>query len=273
MRTKMRAREIYAKAIVVAASLAMMAGSCNHTPPTTRPVQDSDLEQARARLLVSYSNFKSYGLTDPDEIYKTKLSPDRQALFEAIVRALFVELEDASGNPKGRRAIDFAEAVHGIWGVRPGDTEGRRMFRMSMRFRSGIREALTRSSNIPPASFGHVLLPVAQGGDDDPAFTGFDFKEGSAVVTFRQAGPRPTLQISLLSNDERVGEIDLDFDSGCGPPPIKRCHCRPANSDVGAHAASGDDNHLPMFNARVPFFTNALQSGWINTAAHCRESY
>jgi hypothetical protein len=266
-------RYALSKALVVAASLVMMAGSCHNGPVTPRPVQDSDLDQARARLLLSYSQFKSYGLTDPAVVYATKLSPDRQALFDAIVRALFVELEDSSGNPTGTRVIDFADAVHGIWGVRTGETEGRRMFRMSMRFRNGIRNELARSSNIPQASFGHVLLPVAQGGDDDPAFTAFDFKEGSAVVTFRQAGPRPTLQVSLLSNDEHVGEIDLDFDTGCGPAPLKRCHCRPANSDVGAHAASGDDNHLPMFNARVPFFSTALQSTWSNTAAHCKESY
>lgn len=267
-------RTLY-RAFVVAAGIAVLTAACRHNPPVTpgSTIPDSDLDQARNRLLLSYSQFKSYGLTDPQEVYATKLSPDRQALFDAIVRALFVQIEDRSSNPTGKRVIDYVDAVHGIWGVRIGETEGRRMFRMSMRFRNGIRNALSDSSNIPSASFGHVLLPVATGGDDDPAFTGFDFKDGGAVVTFRQAGPRPTLQVSLLSNDEHVGEVDLDFDSGCGPPPIKRCHCRPANSDVGAHAASGDDNHMPMFNTRVPFFSNGLQSKWSNTAAHCKESY
>jgi hypothetical protein len=240
---------------------------------TAQPSLDADLQEARDRLLLTYAAFKGYPLKNPQEIYAQKLSADRQALFDAVVRAAFVQLENAQGEPTETRVIQFVEAVHGIWGVRPGEKEGKRMFRVSVRLGPGARKALRASSNIPESSFGHVLLPVAKGGDDEAAFTKFDIREGGDVVTFRQSGPRPNLQISLLKSDERVGEIDLDYDSGCGPWPIKKCHCRPANSDFGSHTGADGENHASMFNARVPFFSSTLTSTWSNSAAHCKDSY
>ena len=240
---------------------------------TAQPSLDDQLQDARNRLLLSYAAFKGYPLTNPRDVYSQKLSPDRQALFDAIVRAAFVQLEDSAGKTTGTRVIDFVEAVHGIWGVRAGEKEGRRMFRVSVRLSPQTRASLDGSSNISKNFSGHVLLPVAVGGDDDPAFSAFEIRTGSEVVTFRQHGPRPNLQISLLEKDERVGEIDLDFDTGCGPWPIKKCHCRPANSDFGSHAGAGGESHAKMFNTRIPFFSNALSSAWSNSAAHCKDNY
>lgn len=233
---------------------------------------DDELAAARNRLLLTYSKFKSYGLTNPQDVYSQKLSPDRRALFDAVTRALFVGIENADGSST-KRVITLIEEVRGIWGMRPGEKEGRRLFRVSARFDAGARATLKASSNIPQAVAGHVLMPVAVGGDDDSKFTAFEIKAGGDVVTFRQRGQRPKLQLSLLTNDERVGEIDLDFDAGCGPWPIKDCHCKPSNSDVGSHVASGEDNHLVMFNARVPLFSSPLSAAWKNTAAHCKASY
>ena len=238
---------------------------------SAQPALDSDLKQAREKLLLTYGTFKGYGIANAQDVYTQKLTPDRQALFDAVVRAAFVEIEGSGGKPTGKRVISFVEAVHGIWGVRPGDKEGRRMFRVSVRFAPGVRAALSASSNIGKSFSGHVLLPVAKGGDDDSTFTKFDIKESRDVVTFRQSGPRPNIQVSLLDADEKVGEIDLDFDSGCGPWPIKKCHCRPANSDFGSQA--GNENHKSMFNQRVAFFSSQLASTWSSAAAHCKESY
>ena len=234
-----------------------------------QPPLDTELKRARESLLTTYGAFKNYGISDPMQVYSQKLSPDRQALFEAIVRAAFVEIQ-RDGKPTGTRVISLVESVRGIWGVRPGEKEGRRMFRVSVRFKAGARAALTGSSNIPKGISGHVLLPVAKGGDDDPTFTAFDIKT-DGVETFRQSGSRPNLQISLLTSDERTGEIDLDFDSGCGPWPIRKCHCRPANSDFGSQTSTED--HKSMFNQRVAFFSAPLASTWSNSAAHCKESY
>ena len=234
---------------------------------------DSELAAARDRLLITYSTFKGYGLTNPQDVYAKKLTPDRQALFDAVTRAVFVELEDSKGEPTGQRVIKLVEEVRGIWGVRPGEKDGRRMFRLSVRFATGARAALSASSNIPGALSGHVLLPVAKGGDDSATFKDFQIEDRSDVVTFRQTGARPTLQLSMLSNDEHVGEIDLDFDKGCGPWPIKDCHCQPANSDVGSRTTSGTDQHSVMFTARVPFFSTPLSTTWSNSAAHCKATY
>jgi hypothetical protein len=234
-----------------------------------QPPLDTQLKTARETLLASYGAFKNYGISDPMQVYSQKLSADRQALFDAILRAAFVEIQ-RDGKPNGPRVISLVEGVRGIWGVRPGEKEGRRMFRMSVRFKAGARTALTGSSNIPRSISGHVLLPVAKGGDDDPTFAAFDVKT-NGVETFRQSGSRPNIQISLLTSDERTGEIDLDFDSGCGPWPIRKCHCRPANSDVGSHTSSED--HTAMFNQRVALFSAPLASTWSNTVAHCKESY
>lgn len=147
------------------------------------------------------------------------------------------------------------------------------MFRLSLRFAPGLKAALDSSSNIPSSLFGHVLLPVEKGGDDDAAFTGFAalLKE-SDVVTFREAAKEPRLQISLIEKDPTVGEVDIDFDPKnvitCG------CHCKPSNSDAGSRKPAPDQHvHLTAFNADVPFFSTPLASTWSKPEAHCKDTY
>ena len=210
---------------------------------------DKDLIKRTNELLDTYAKFKHYASEDPAVVYKN-LSPDRRAVFDSIIRALFVPIQDADGNPS-KRVIDFVEEVRGIWGVRSKVKEGRFMFRTSLRFTPTLRAAVKGSSNIPESIGGHVLLPIETGGDDDPAFTGFAalLKE-SGVETFREASKEPRLQVSILKNDPAVGEVDIDFDAAslfCG------CHCKPSNSDVGSRKAPPDTHvHLTMFNLDVP---------------------
>jgi hypothetical protein len=240
-------------------------------PSLGQTQNDKDLARRTDELLVTYATFKNYPAKDAATTYRN-LTEDRQAVFDAIVRALFVPLQDKKGVP-GKRVVDFVEEVRGIWGVRSNQTEGRYMFRVSMRFAPTLKAALQASSNIPKSRFttGHVLMPVAEGGDDDPAFTGFKalLKE-SGVSTFREAGD-PSLQISLLDDDPQIGEADIDFDPKgfpCG------CHCRPSNSDVGSKkSSSSTDVHLTMFNSDITYFSAALATTWSRPAAHCKWKY
>jgi hypothetical protein len=247
-------------------ALCLMAGASTVFGQT--PV-DNDLKKRSDELLVSYAAFKKLPSKDPAVVLKN-LSEDRRAVFDSIIRALFVRILDDDGNP-GPRVIDLVDEVRGIWGVRKGLKEGRFMFRMSMRFNPKLKSALEASSNIPKAINGHVLLPIEKGGDDDPAFTGFDaLLTTKDVVTFRAATPEPKLQISLLKNDPRIGEVDIDYD---GVTIFCKCHCRPSNSDPGSHKPSPDTHvHLTAFNIAVAFFSNPFAPTW-SSDAHCKETY
>lgn len=232
---------------------------------------DNDLTQRSNELLVTYATFKSYASKDAATTYNA-LTEDRRAVFDAIVRALFVPIKDKKGIV-GKRVIDYVQEVRGIWGVRNNQSEGRYMFRLSMHFTPALKAVLLNSSNIPKSTFttGHVLLPRPKGGDDDPQFTNFKplLKE-SGVITFREAAD-PSLQISLVTDDAQVGEADIDFDPKgfpCG------CHCKPSNSDVGSkNAASTTDIHLAMFNNDVSYFSTAFSTPWSKPGAHCRPRY
>jgi hypothetical protein len=247
--------------------IAVAAGLCAVLVQTA---DDTELTVRSNALLVTYANFKSYASKDPAVLYKN-LSPDRQAVFDSIVRALFVPIQDEDGNP-GKRVIDFVEEVRGIWGVRPKQKEGRHMFRLSLRFAGGLRDTLKKSSNLPGSTNGHVLLPKQQGGDDDPAFTNFaSLLQTSGVQTFREASQEPKLQISVLKNDPAVGEVDIDFD---GVTIFCGCHCRPSNSDVGSRKPPPDTHvHLTAFNLDVPYFSTPLKTAWSNSTAHCKDTY
>jgi hypothetical protein len=239
-------------------------------PLLAQTANDKELTDRSNALLVTYATFKNYPSKDPAVVYKN-LSPDRRAVFDAIVRALFVRIQDDDGNP-GKRVIDFVEEVRGIWGVRPKQKEGRHMFRISLRFSASMRDTLKKSSNLPGSTKGHVLLPMQKGGDDDPAFTGFaTLLKTSDIQTFREASKEPKLQISVLKNDPAIGEVDIDYD---GFTILCGCHCKPSNSDVGSRKSAPDKHlHLTAFNVDVPFFTAPLAPAWSNSAAHCKDMY
>jgi hypothetical protein len=242
--------------------------------PIAQSPIDKDLVKRSNELLASYASYKGYASKDPAVVYKG-LTTDRQAVFDAIVRALFVPIEDAKGKP-GKRVIDFVEQVQGIWGVRQGQTQGRYMFRMTFRFAGGLVQALEASSNIPRGLRGHVLRSKTTGGDDEPAFKDFaSLLQESGVRTFREANAEPKLQVSVIKGDftkSTIGEVDIDFDQTglfwCG------CHCKPSNSDVGSRKAKPDQHvHLTSFNVDVPYFSTSLSSTWSKPAAHCKDSY
>lgn len=104
---------------------------------------DQDLITRSNELLASYAMFKNYPSKDAAATYQN-LTEDRRAVFDAIVRAMFVRLDDRQGNA-GKRVIDFVQEVRGIWGVRTNQSEGHYMFRLSMLFDPAIKAALTAS--------------------------------------------------------------------------------------------------------------------------------
>ncbi len=233
---------------------------------------DTDLAKRTNELLVTYATFKQYASRDPAKVYGN-LTADRKVVFDGIVRALFMPIRDRRG-AAGKRVIDYIEEVRGIWGVRNNQSEGRYLFRMSLRFHPDLASVLQSSSNLPPADGGHVLLPLAKDGDDNPNFTNFRplLKEGRDVITFREPGI-PSLQVSMLVNDHQSGEADIDLDRATVWPPCG-CHCQPSNSDVGSFKKSSKtDIHLTLFNDHAPYFSDKLRTTWSKPEAHCEETY
>jgi hypothetical protein len=226
---------------------------------------DEKLEIERRRLLTAYGQYKGYSDTSPQAVEKG-LKPDRRAVFDACIRALFTMIEPKSG-PAQKRLIDFVDTVKGIWGFRLNNDQGRHQFRLSVTWRQGLAQALNGSRNFPSAVGGHVLMPVNRGGDDDEAFTKFDVKRNTP--THRHARPEPKLQISYLESDPTIGEVDVDFHGGLG------CHLTPSNSDVGSRDGRSAHEHLKDFNdpSAYGLFSKPLQLHCQDRRGHCEDSY
>ena len=111
-------------------------------------------------------------------------------------------------------------------------------------------------------------MPVSKGGDDDLRFEKFDVRE-NGVATHRRASRYPRLQISYFTKNPSLGEVDIDFDTGCVWGDM--CHCRPSNSDVGSY--KGRHRHLDDFNFSFRFFTTLLTAAWNDTRHHCERAY
>jgi hypothetical protein len=208
------------------------------------------------RLIKTYAVYKGY----PEQTVPTieaRLSPDRLNTLKAVVRAGLSDLQP--GGP----LIALVEGVQGIWGVRPGNKEGKHQFRLSVRLRTDAPKILDGSGIFRSAGGAHVLMPVQKGGDDDPAYTGFRVR--SDAKTWRQiVDEPPRLQISHLVSDERTGEIDIDFHE-------LRCHFNPSNSDA-ASLKDSRHSHLELLNKHYVFRPDLI-AACHNVDSHCRDSY
>lgn len=242
-----------------------VGGLVPFSQPARSQSLDACLAMERDRLLMTYNKYKSYGLPTAEAVFHD-LEPERQAVFEASVRALFQELEHPRGHGTGQRPIDFLQEVLGIWGVRTGEPRGEFLFRLSTKWRRGIRGALSNKDNFADSIHAHVLLPVQRGGDDDPKFAGMSAL--GPKRTYRQKGT-PSIQISFLEGDETTGEIDVDFDETWRFEGFKHCHTQPSNSDVGS--ANGHE-HLERFRSRYEFFSQPIQINW-TSQRHCQDAY
>ena len=224
--------------------------------------QQLTLAQEVARLLTGYGQFKGFLDTRPAAV-ETTFAEDRKAVFHAGVRAMFVtDVLPKNGSSKKCQLIDFVDAITGVWGARPGNSNGKHQFRLSIKWRPELHRLLSSGSlNFPESAWPHVLMAVKEGGDDDPRFTKFDVRIND-VLTYRQIVTEPKLQISYLKNSPTCGEIDIDFD-------VWRCHGRPSNSDPASVGAKGH-SHPKMFKDA---FSHVLPSGFLDSCNHCRRSY
>ena len=231
--------------------------------------QGPTLQQEKDRLLKTYDVYKGYGLGSPNAVYQALKTEDRRAVFDSVVQALFIEILDKQGKPTGQRPVTFVEAVHGVWGVRAGDGNGKHQFRMSVAWNPDLVPLLENSSNLPGGSLGHVLVgvPRANDGDDNLSFKRWDIRDGDDVVTFRQGkngSPSARLQLSMVRPEHRIGEIDIDVDTSI------KCHNRPANSDIGSIDGT-KESHLVEYNKRFTFLP-ALVLKW-QSQYHCEPHY
>jgi hypothetical protein len=207
------------------------------------------------RLLVSYATFKKYrNMNSAADVEKT-LKPDRLNTVRGILRGTQVEIA------KGRPLIGYIKEVRGIWGVRLANDKGAEQFRLSVVFDPSLKDALSSSANFDWSIGAHVLLPVQEGGDDDPDFV--DFTSSPQAETWRQkANASPRLQI-CMSSDARTGELDIDFD-------IFNCHLMPANSDIGS--IGPQHKHLSMLNKAFAFPPD-LALPCQDSKGHCLSHY
>jgi hypothetical protein len=241
---------------VVAITAAGMTLSARLSDGSSPPSGAVSFAAEYDRVLKTYAAYKGYPEQTLAEI-EARLSPDRLTVLHSIVRAGLTDLRP------GRPLITLVDQVQGIWGARPESEDGRHQFRLSVVLKRGVRRILDRSSTFQLGVGGHVLMPLPTGGDDDPAFTGFQVRRAR---TWRQVADRPPrLQVSQLRSDETVGEIDIDFDEG-------PCHQRPSNSDPGSMKVQTNHHHMSMLNRRFTSSTD-LTAACQNWTSHCRRRY
>lgn len=160
------------------------------------------------------------------EVYRG-LGEAQRTTFESIMHAL----ESVS-------KLEIVETVTAIWGEgHPRWAAGTDQFRLSVILADGAVEDLLRDPNFRENRFlsvvlGHVKLPSG---------VVVDYRDADSV---RQRGRRPTLQISWLEDDFRIGEVDIDYrenDDG---------HREAGNSDVRGHLPRDGTPHYDLHTER-----------------------
>lgn len=228
---------------------------------------DAELDSARIRLLQSYQTYNTKYANMPPLAVLQALDVDRQSVFEAALRALFIRLTSRTG-PMNVRPIEKIRAVHAIWGMRTHETQGRRQFRLSLDVDPSLWPLLDRATEFnADDDTGHVLRAKPVAADDDKSFTGFQIVE-NGVHTYRQRKPYPEIQLSYIVVEPNTGEVDIDFDSWTIID--FKCHNRPSNSDAGSIVP--DESHPERFNIRYNFFASKFTPQW-QGKRHCMDTY
>ena len=256
----------------------------------TAPVQSSTgLRSVQAVLLRRYGEFKGYNPSDPSSV-RERLSEDRYGVFDAVTRAMFTPIRVLNITTRELRTkgsvIDCVYAVVGIWGVRLGDKKGAHAFRLTVVADPEIREVLThmgsrRSRTGETETFGrsrfsHILVPSCQSGqgDDDPQYSAWTSMPEDELLTVRQSGRLPKIQISFWDRAASYAllEVDVDFHPWGVPFPWSRntCHETPSNSDPGIADHPSD---LEVRQYRLPFASRFTAPCSVNRKNHCARVY
>ena len=146
------------------------------------------LANETARLMTTYIQFKGGPPLQP-------FTEDRRVVFRAGVRALFTDI--IRDHQSTGRLVDFVDAITGVWGLHPQDSNGRHQFRLSIRWKPELHAVISPSDNFNDGGdvigifkqIGkwlferpHVLMP---GDDHDPNFDAFDVQT-NGVLSYRQ---------------------------------------------------------------------------------------
>ena len=177
------------------------------------------------------------------QAYRT-LTPAQRSTYEAIMIALWRE-----------DLLDIVDAVTGIWGEAFQDNGllspiGTDQFRLSVEL-SPNAVKLLEDRRFQFFSRGHVKL--SSGG------TGRNPHSARAPSGTRY----PRLQISWLSGDSRIGEIDLDYRAH-GRFNIFSRHLDPANSDI--RDSHDDISHYCMYRMK---YGTRLNDWWKEVPEDC----
>ena len=237
-------------AVIVASGAISPAFGRDWTCPPAEENQTraSNLLDEQDRLLQEYAHFKEYDTTIPRAVER-RMSRDRLAVFDAITRAMFTPL---SREPNGMKIIDYIYAVTGIWGIRPGDEDGSRQFRLTVitctQFATFLDNEGIQSRTFRPWPWGHLLAAIKgpHTGDDDPNYVEWHKYRRSELRSFRQFGTVPILQITYLKEKRHVMEIDIDFHD---PYHDTQRHNKPSNSDPSAFVLDGH-SHADLLTQR-----------------------
>ena len=168
------------------------------------------------------------------EIYRG-LRETQRTTFESIMHAL-----DSVGK------LDLIESVTAIWGDgHPEWAEGTDQFRLSVILAHGAVPQLLgdpdfEQNRVLGVGLGHVKLPSG-------VVVGWQNAD-----SVRQTGRRPTLQISWLEDDDRIGEIDIDYRENHNE------HDEASNSDVRSELPDG----TPHYDLHTDRYGEGLFRWW-----------
>lgn len=215
---------------VVALFLATLAGMTAQPNRITESYQHLSHD---GRLL--FDTFANGDSQPNDAAEYHRLNQSQRTTFESIAHAL-----------ESTAKLDLVESVTAIWGEDLRSTDGRDQFRLSVILAAEAVDELLGDSAFKKDEFffvglGHVKLPIGAG-----AVIG-----SCAADSVRQRVQRPGLQISWLSDDHRIGEIDIDYREGKG-------HRDASNSDVRDQLADG----TPHYDLHVRRYGSQLEEWW-----------
>ena len=144
------------------------------------------------------------------------LEESQRTAFEAIVHAL-----------ENEELLEILDRITKIWGEKPGESDGRHQFRVSVELASDAHDDLRRAGFVLRRD-GHVKKSNGT------------LVDRAGADSFRQPAGHPSIQVSWLQENPQIGEVDIDYISPNFAAAIlsmfgiKLGHFNPKNSDVRA---------------------------------------
>ena len=221
---------------VVASFIATLAGMTAQPNRITESYQHLSDD---GRLL--FDTFANSDGQPNDAAEYHRLNESQRTTFESVAHAL-----------ESTATLGFVESVTAIWGEDLHSADGRDQFRLSVILATGAVDSLLADSGFKENKFGvgrfalglgHVKLPIGAG-----AVIG-----RCAADSVQQNVPSPNLQISWLTDDHSIGEIDIDYREKSGEG-----HRHADNSDVRDDLPDGTSH----YDLHVHRYGSGLEEWW-----------